>query len=177
MEGSRLAKSDDFAIDVINFQSRLSAYVYSLVLNEEATREILQRTNVVLLEKQDEYEAGTNFTAWAFRIAYYEILAVRRDYRRNRLLYDDELLSALAVTGESVMENTDDRLDALLQCLAALPEEQREVILQRYEPGGSVKRIAEKLKRTPAAISNILYRVRSQLLNCVRSKTADSSHQ
>ncbi len=168
-----MPERDEFALNVINIQSRLSAYVYSLILDEESTREILQRTNVVLLEKRDEYETGTNFSAWAFRVAYYEILAARRDYQRNRLLYDDELLAAVAVTAESETLKIDGRLDALLHCLAALPAEQREVVLGRYQPGGSVKEMAEKMKRTPAAISNALYRVRTQLMNCIRRTMDD----
>jgi RNA polymerase sigma-70 factor (ECF subfamily) len=169
-----LPDHDEFVLNLINLQGRLSAYIYSLVLDQETTHDILQRTNLVLLEKRSEFEPATSFAAWAFRIAYYEILASRRDRQRERLLFDDEVLAALAVAGETAAMQANDRLDALLECLASLPEGQRKLVLQRYQSGGSVQHLATQMKRTPAAISNLLYRVRTQLLNCVRRRMDDT---
>lgn len=166
---------DEFALRVINLQDRLSAYIYALVLNQELTHDILQRTNVVLLEKRDDYREEASFAAWACRIAYFEVLAARRDYQRERLIFDDDVLASLATFGETATAKIDDRLEALLECLAALPVAQREIILKRYQAGGSVQRLAEHLKRTPAAISNHLYRLRSRLLDCVRRKLDEAA--
>ena len=87
------------------------------------------------------------------------------------------MLAALAVAAETETLKADDRLDALLECLASLPPAQRDLVLNRYRTGGSVKHLAEQMKRTPAAVSNMLYRVRTQLLNCVRRKLGDPHHQ
>ena len=69
---------DQFVLEIIAAQSRLYAYILSLVLNREKARDILQQTNLVLLEKEREFEWGTNFGAWASRVAYYEVLTDRR---------------------------------------------------------------------------------------------------
>lgn len=170
---NQIPDRDEFVLNIIDVQRRLSAYVYSLVLDEETTREVVQRTNVVLLEKRQQYEPGTQFSAWAMKVAYYEILAVRRDRGRERLLFDDEVLARLAEAGEQAVFASDDRLEALMACLASLPYRQRELVLRRYQAENSVKQLADQMRKTPAAISNLLYRTRAQLLECVRRKLGE----
>lgn len=160
-------------LNIIDVQRRLSAYVYSLVLDEETTREIVQRTNVVLLEKRQQYEPGTQFAAWAMKVAYYEILAVRRDRRRERLLFDDEVLARLAAAGQQAALESDHRIEALMACIASLPNRQRDLVLSRYQAENSVKQLADQMTKTPAAVSNLLYRIRTQLLECVRRKLGE----
>ena len=171
-----LPERDQFVLNIINLQQRLSAYVYSLLLDDETTRDVLQRTNVVLLEKRDDYRPNSNFAAWAFRIAYYEVLAARRDRQRERLLFDDKTLASLAVAGEAAVLKSDDRLDALLECLERLTDDDRQLVLDRYQSGNSVQTLAADLHKTPGAVSNLLYRIRSRLLECVRRKTDNAPH-
>lgn len=161
---------DDFVLEIIDVQNRLAAYIYSLVLDAELSRDILQRTNLVLVEKKADYQPGTNFFAWACRIGFFEVLTDRRDKHREKLLFDDEMLQRLALCSEKSMERFDERTEALMQCLASLPERYRELILTRYRPGGSVSVIAKALNKTPAAVSSLLNRIRNRLIECVERK-------
>ena len=86
-------------------QSRIFAYIQSLVLDAEQASEILQGTNVVLWQKTDEFEPGTNFVAWAFRIAHFQILAHRKKQQRERLVFDDDMVGQLAQVAERVDES------------------------------------------------------------------------
>jgi RNA polymerase sigma-70 factor (ECF subfamily) len=52
-------------------QAALLAYVLTLHPDRSEAQDILQETNVVLWQKIDEFRDGTNFKAWAFRIAYH----------------------------------------------------------------------------------------------------------
>jgi len=126
-----MADCDWVVLQLIDAQSSLEGYIYSLVLDRELTKDLLQQTNVVVLEKQSSFQQGTNFFAWACRIAYHEVLAMRRDRSRERYLFDDNLLAALAVKSAEVFEHHSERMEALLECLSELQDEQRELILAR----------------------------------------------
>lgn len=165
-----MANRDDIALELIEVQSRLSGYIYSLILNHELAKDILQRTNVVLLEKRDTFEPGTSFFAWACRVAYHEVLAARRDFAREKLVFDDELLPVLAVASEQRFSDHDDQMQALFECLSLLPPDQQELIKCRYSPGGSVTELSLVLQRTPAAISSLLSRIRARLAACVEKR-------
>lgn len=162
--------SDQFVMDMIGCQRRLYAYVLSIVFDRERAQEIVQQTNLVLLEKKGDYEPGTRFGAWACRVAFFEILADRRRRARDRHLFDDDLLGPLAAIAEAASAQADRRLDALEHCLDLLSPEQRGLIRERYAPGGSVNDIAAATRKTPSAVSSVLYRLRATLVDCVQKK-------
>ena len=161
---------DAFVLLVINNQKRLFAYILSLVLDRERAGDILQQANLVLLEKESGFSHGTDFFAWAARVAYFEVLADRRRRVRDRHLFNDEVLSVVADESSKVAGALDDRADALRECIAGLAADQRELLSLRYRPGGSVNEIAKAMGKTPGAISAALHRIRSKLLDCVEKR-------
>lgn len=168
--GSSESDHDRFVLLVIESQSRLYAYVLSLVLDRERARDIVQQTNLVLLEKESDFQHGTSFFAWAARVAYYEVLADRRRRVRDKLLFSDELLAAVAEESARVSGGLEERVEALQHCLASLSAPHRDLLMQRYRPGGNVAKIAETLGKTPGAVSATLHRLRSSLIDCVRRR-------
>lgn len=166
---------EEFVILTINAQQRLYAYILSLVFDRERAQDILQQTNLVLLEKEADFTHGTEFFAWSARVAFYEVLADRRRRSRERLLFSDELLAVVAAESSKTMANLEDRSDALRECLDKLSAANREILMRRYQPGGNVTAIAESLGKTPNAISALLHRLRSGLIDCVAHKLRAST--
>lgn len=161
---------DAFVLQIIDAQSKLYAYILSLTLDRELARDLLQQTNLVLLEKEDDFMPGTSFSSWSCKVAFYEVLSDRRDRRRDRLMFNDELLSMIALQTESNIGDIDQRADALRACLKQLTNEQRQLIAARYGPGGSVAEIAASASKTPGAISAALHRIRATLADCVTKR-------
>lgn len=168
---------DEFVLQIIGAQSRLYAYVLSLVLNRDRAADILQQANLVMLEKEPEFQPGTNFVAWAHRVVFYEVLADRRNRQRDKHLFSDELLASIAARSEHIDQDYDQRAQQLEACMRSLSEEHREVIRQRYRPGGSVAELAKQMGRTPAAMSALLYRIRTLLVECVQRKLQGAASQ
>ena len=160
--------SDAFVTLLTATQPSLYACILALLPDRAAARDLLQETNLTLWHKADDFEAGTNFLAWACRIARYHILNHRRRTQRERLVFDDELFAELADRQAARVEEFDFHGAALRACVDKLPTMQRQLVEQRYAPGGSVQRIAEAEGKSVGAISQTLYRVRETLLNCVR---------
>ena len=165
---------EEFVLSLVNCQGSLYAYILSLVLNRDRARDLLQQTVIVLLEKEQEFQPGTNFTAWAFRVAYYEVLADHRNRKRERHLFSEQLLSLISEDAQQISSESEDRLDALRKCLGKLTESQRQLVQDRYSSNGSVQDIAQRAKKKPGAISVELHRIRNALADCINRRLRES---
>jgi len=160
----------EFVQQILAAQAALRVFLHSLVVDRDVADELLQRTNVVLCEKADEFVAGTNFVAWARRVAHFEVLAYRRRLARERekLVFDDDQLEEIALLVEEAWPLEDERR-ALRECLARLPEKNRELLRRRYEQGQDVSEIATQLCRPCGSIRQTLFRIRLVLLSCIQA--------
>jgi RNA polymerase sigma-70 factor (ECF subfamily) len=158
---------DDFIRELTGAQPSLWGYIFSLLPDHAAAQDVLQETNLTLWRKATEFQAGTSFLAWSCQVAYFHVLSHRRRARRDRLVFDEEVLAYLAERQADRAPELGDRLAALRSCLNKLPAASRKLLEQRYAPGGSVKELAEADGRSVAAISQVLYRLREKLLECM----------
>ncbi len=162
--------SETFLSLITSSQASLYAYILSLVPHAQQAEDILQETNLVLWRKAADYTAGTSFLAWACKVAYFNVLGHRRRFCREKLVFSDELLDYLAERQAERVEDLESRRDALRKCLEKLPDRQRSIIESRYEPGASVRRMAEEAGMTEGALSQSLSRIRGAILNCIQSR-------
>jgi RNA polymerase sigma-70 factor, ECF subfamily len=146
-------------------------YIRSLVANSADVDEIWQETNLVLWQRFAAFQPGSNFLAWAQRIAYNKVLNYRTQ-RRRPLQFSEGFLERLAATAERVSARHEAYLDAMNRCVEKLPPADREVIQLRYGARGTCQNVAEALGRSVRAIYKSLGRIRTQLLACVRREMA-----
>ena len=159
--------SDAFVQLMTEHQGRLFAYVLSLLGDPDQANDVLQETNLVLWRNAGEFQMGSNFRAWAFRIAHFQVMAHRQRQLRDRLVFDDEMLAVLDPAAKAVDETYEERQEQLTACLEKLPESQRELLRQRYADGLSLQAIAESVRRTANAVAQTLFRGRRTLIDCV----------
>lgn len=162
--------SDEFIKLLTASQPSLYACILSLLPERSAAQDVLQETNLTLWHKADDFEEGTNFMAWASRIARYHISNYRRKLHRDRLIFDSQLYEELCEKQTERSENLEQYTDLLQECLKQLSSEQRDLLARRYAAGGSVQQIAASQGRTVGAVSQMLYRIRESLLNCVSQR-------
>lgn len=161
---------EQFVAALTGCQDSLFAFILSQLPQPHRARDVLQETNLVLWRKRAEFEPGTNFQAWAMSIAQFQVRAAWRDMQREsgRLLFDDAVLGVLSERVAERVDSFSQYRDALRSCLSKLSGDQREIIRQRYETGGSVQSIAQALGRSANAVSITLHRVRKALSDCIR---------
>jgi RNA polymerase sigma-70 factor (ECF subfamily) len=165
--------TEEFIGLLTGVQTAVFGYIMSLCRDHAQAQDILQETNVSLWRKAADFEPGTNFAAWACKVAYFHVLNHRRRLGRDQLTFDDDVFDYLAERQEQRAEEADRRLTALQRCLGQLPEKQRRLVERRYRPGASVQGIAREDGRSEGAISQALLRIRSALQKCVESRLAD----
>jgi RNA polymerase sigma-70 factor (ECF subfamily) len=166
------AKSDAFITQLTAAQPSLWAYVFSLLPDHGAAQDVLQETNLTLWRRAADFQLGTSFLSWACQVAYFHVLSQRRRVRRDRLIFDDAVLAYLAERQADRAEGLNDRLAALRGCLEKLPQPSRRLLEERYAPGASVQRLADDDGRSVAALSQLLYRIREKLLECMQTAQA-----
>lgn len=174
-EHSHDPEESSFADLMASHQGRLIGYIRTMIPDSHASKDILQETNMTLLRKSRDFQPGTNFTAWAFRVAYFEVMAWRRNKGRERLQFSSELVESLAQTGEKIAGNYDSRLDALKTCLEKLPERQRTIVQRHYLNGAAVQEIADEMDCKANAASQLLHRARLNLFQCINRITGRAS--
>lgn len=153
-------------------QRRIFSYIYTLVPDRPAAEDILQETSLVVCEKFAQFQAGSDFVAWACQIAYWEVRRARQKFARAKVIFDQETVDALAQTAAALTDEVDQRHEALGHCLQRLHPRDRELVLARYEPGGGVELAAERSGRTLEAAYKALGRLRKLLLDCISQRLA-----
>lgn len=162
--------TERFVSDLTASQPRLFAYLLSLLRSPDEARDVLQETNLVLWKKLDEYPQIASFEAWSTRVAYFQVLAFRRDRGRDRHEFDEQLIQKIASAAEQATAGTDERLRFLTTCIEKLSAAHRDLLSDRYGKQMSVKDLAQTMGKTPAALGMTLYRVRRLLMDCIESK-------
>ncbi|QDT37744.1 sigma-70 family RNA polymerase sigma factor [Stratiformator vulcanicus] len=166
-DDTRFAPGDEFIGLFTKSQRRLYLFILSQVGRPNDAEEILQETNIVIWRKASKFELGSNFFAWASRIAVYEVLKHRERKGRDKLHFSPEFVESITEEAEAISLVYEERRKALATCLEKLRPNDRELITRRYAPGKSGKDIAETLGRPVNAVYQSIGRVRRQLLECI----------
>ena len=154
----------------------IGRYVLMMVVDWDDAQDILQETNVVLWREFDNFELGTNFGAWACKIAFHQILTYRKKRQRDKLQFSEQFYEAVAKEAESARDRLEVRSQALNQCVAKLQPQHSEILRLRYMEEESVEEIAEQVGRTVTAVYRVLSRIRQSLHECVsRSIPAEAA--
>jgi RNA polymerase sigma-70 factor (ECF subfamily) len=158
----------EFSDLLTEVQPRLYAFIFGLIPNKPTAEDVLQETNKILCEKADTYDPGKQFSAWAFTIARYQILAATTKHKRNRLVFSPDLVESLADDLEEELVDYDKQRKKLKACLPLLKPRVATVMRMKYTDGMRIKDIADELNLKESNISAILQRARKTLEKCTK---------
>jgi RNA polymerase sigma-70 factor, ECF subfamily len=167
---------DEFAGLVRLHTSQVLAYINALLLNWHDADDLFQETCLVLWQKFDEFRPGTNFLAWALRIADYKVLKFRTKQSR-RMAFTKNLRDALKVDfSRRGAEDATVSLMALSGCMGRLTQNDRQLATLCYGESMPVCQVADAMGRSPESVHRSLRRIRKWLLDCIRRelRQADS---
>ena len=160
------ARHDEFLKLFSLHSRRVYEFISTLVLRSADADEVFQNTCVVLWKKFDSYDPDGSFYAWACRIAYLEIMHLRRTNRRLHT-FSDEVLELVAQNMLSRSNQLNTRQSALEDCLQKLSTSDRKLIEQRYYLQKRPKEIASDRTKSVDSIYRALTRIHIALRECV----------
>ncbi|MCO8124029.1 sigma-70 family RNA polymerase sigma factor [Stieleria sp. TO1_6] len=173
MQPSEHQNTDDSAIVTLltECQLPLRLYVRALMPGDSAAGDVIQQANSKIWEKRSEFEIGTQFKAWAFAIARFEVLNHRKKQARDaRIQFSDELESTIAAELQQVDDGFLQRQQALRQCLELLKPSNRELLLGRYASKQPLADFASQLGRPVGSVKVTLHRLRTSLADCIERR-------
>jgi RNA polymerase sigma-70 factor (ECF subfamily) len=151
-------------------ERRIYAFIVSILPNFNDAEDVLQETSLVLWQKFDQYQSGTDFVAWACRIAQLEVLKFYRRKGRSKLLISQQAMDAVAEKTVDYGAQLEARQNALSTCLQRLSGRDRDLLERRYVKSHSPSQIASQVGRSIHAIYKALTRIHDDLMNCIQRK-------
>lgn len=159
--------AETFVFLLARHERQIATYVMTLVPSSADADDVLQESKVVMWRHFAQFSPGTNFLAWARKIAFHQVLSYRKRRRRDPIQLSDELLAAVADECERAAESLDERQRRLAACVDRLLPEHREILALRYDGGLSIEALSARVNRTVAAVYRVLSRIRAHLHECV----------
>ncbi len=147
----------------------ISAYVMSLVPSNSDAQDILQETKIALWRSFEQFETGTNFTAWARRTALNRVLDHRRRKGRESrwLWFSGRCYELLAEEFEADADRRAESTNHLRACIAKLQPQHQQILTLRYFREATVEDVAARVNRTVEATYRVLSRIRLALRKCI----------
>lgn len=149
-------------------ERELFSYVYALTMNWNDAQEIMQRVRIRLWQQFAMYDDAKPFGPWARAVAYYLVLAFRKERQRQREYFSERVLELVSDSYENAADQMPARREALLRCLEKLTSEQRSLVDKYYAGNARIVDIAAHLGVSPGGLRQTLFRIRKSLQDCVR---------
>ncbi|MER7824469.1 sigma-70 family RNA polymerase sigma factor [Streptomyces sp. NPDC096097] len=133
-------------------------FAYSLCASPEDAEDAAQEALIILYRKIGMLRASGALASWMFRIVRNECLRRARLMPRERAPLPD---SAVMSAEDEVLEHLE--AARVARAIAALPADQRRVLIMRDIQGYSGRMAADALGLSPAAMKSRLHRARATL--------------
>ena len=171
-------ETGEFEVVVRRYERPLRAWLAAHSPPGVDVDEIAQRSFVAAFTRLSEFEPGTNFAAWLFAIAQYQLRTETTRLRRiadYHARYGPDLLQLemdRRCNGPPEMWTA--RLEHLQSCRDALGEHLRRFVNWRYDEEIPLDEMAVRCGRSVAAVKKQLWKIRQQLQQCVETRMAAS---
>jgi RNA polymerase sigma-70 factor, ECF subfamily len=145
----------------VQYADNVYGYVASIVKDEHEAEDITQMVFAKLMTKLVKYEPRqVPFTSWLLRLAHNAAL----DHLRRRLPTPAEEVRS----PDERVDGSSDDAQIVGEALAALPEDQRTVVVLRHVVGLTPGEIAERLGKSENSIHGLHHRGRRALQTQLR---------
>lgn len=158
-------------------QAALYAFLRALLPSAADAEDVLQETNIAIWESIARFESGTNFRAFAMKVAYHRAIDHGRTRKRSSILvFNSELIERIsgtliddAASLESVRESD------LERCLAGLSTDDRKLIRLRYYQQRTIRDLVSVTGKSETNLQYHFGRIRGLLRACIESTQAAKS--
>ncbi len=131
----------------------------------------MQETASSLWNRFGEYDPELGeFSTWAYRFAYYEVLRFRKTQSRSKLVFSEKLVEQLTYTHEAQSKTQDHRHTVLAGCVSRLSAEDQLLIEGRYDQEFTIVTLSQKMNLPVKKLYKRLENIRLILFRCIDHK-------
>ncbi len=155
-----------------NAHTVVSGYIRSMVIDFHLAEDVLQETAATVAEKFDTYDRSRPFLPWALGIAKNKILHALRTSSRDRLVFDENIVTQLSVTYAELQPDASDMQIALERCVERVQGRSKKLLEMRYVREQTAGAIAAATGMAVGAVTVSLHRIRKALSECMEQQLA-----
>ncbi len=156
----------------VRHEGALRGFILSLQPGFSDADDILQETFLTISRKAETFTPGTNFLAWAFRIARLKVLENYRRIKRSNSLS----IEAIEILAENPPDGSflELQLSALRKCVHRLAPKARDLMWRRYSGHQTSEQMAAETGLSSLAVRVALTKARTLLRECVQKQLKNS---
>jgi RNA polymerase sigma-70 factor (ECF subfamily) len=164
-KGAITALMDEHGGDVFNFCSRY-------LLDRALAEDVLQQVFLQAYRDIDRFEGRSSPRTWLLRIATHRCQDAIKSRNRQRVAYDPDAISGAVDPARIPVDHVEQSrlLEALEECLEALPDDVRATVVLRFRSGFSYEEMSGSLHATAQALQARVARALPALKRCLERK-------
>lgn len=176
--GGREAQYSQFVALLARHDQPIRRFVRSLLPSREGVDDVMQETALECWKKFSDFTPATpddaveEFVRWACVIARYKALSWQRDRSRDRLVFREGVIEALAAAAMDGLDRQESERQAIESCLQTMSDDQRRLVLSVHSPGESIALIAAETGQKARRLYSRINVLRNLLLDCVQQRLA-----
>ena len=166
----------EFEHVVRKFQRPLRAWLASCAPPGVDIDDVAQRSFIAAFSKLDEYRLGTDFGAWLFTIARFQL---KTEATRLRRVADYNNRYRMELLQRELDQRTNEppdlelaRLEHLNKCVESLGDHLRRFVTWRYDEEIPLEAMASLSSRSVPAVKKQLWKIRRSLQKCIENRMA-----
>lgn len=157
---------------IINkYKNPLYGTILRMTRNPHDAQDLVQEAFIKTYEQLDKYKATGSFSSWFYRVALNHCMDQFRKKRLKQNEIDDEQIQDHRHPEVIFLKQEKSR--QLERLIAALPSDERMIILLRYGQELSYQEISEVLDLSLSNVRNKLHRAKKKMRNHVKHKGGD----
>ncbi|MFC3123230.1 sigma-70 family RNA polymerase sigma factor [Agaribacter flavus] len=159
-----------FTAFIRQHQGRVRAFIRSMGVESEAVDDVAQEAFVIAYRELNSFDLEMDFGNWLCGIAKNVIRNDLRKRARQYRIMNEQLTYFLLEDLESEVQfvnENDNELHALRECIKELPDKSKDLITQKYSNEQNSQALSEHFGMSATAIRLSLMRIRKKLKSCV----------
>lgn len=161
------SRETEFLRDLSSAYRDAYASALAIVGNRADADDVMQEVCIVLWQKYEEFERGTDFRKWACSIAFHVARAFARKQRRRTYGLSDLALAKIEQVRTGGAELFELRRELLRECVGKLPARDQQFLGDCYGSAQSYAAFARSQGKSIETIYTRLKRIRHKLINCI----------
>ncbi|GLR69601.1 sigma-70 family RNA polymerase sigma factor [Agaribacter marinus] len=159
-----------FTAFIRQHQAKLRAFIRSMGVQPDAVDDVAQEAFVIAYKELTNFDLEMDFGNWLCGIARNVVRNDLRKRARQHRILNEKLTYFLmdeADTPDMSSEQHNEEIVALKDCIKALPDKSRELIVQRYSDEHTSQALSEHYGMSATSVRLTLMRIRKKLRSCV----------
>ncbi len=158
-----LRRKQTFETLLAQYQHRIYAYVLTYVPHRSDADDIMQETAMLMWQKFETFQTGTDFVAWGIAIARNFVLKLQSKQYDKRIIFSSEVVQHMDQSMNGEYTDRDDDYKFLQHCIKQLSPADAQLLHMKYQQGKTTVDIARSTGRPLAGLYKVMARIHRDL--------------